>query len=94
MRSFLAFLSFFLAFFSFFLPFFLPQGRSLYLASPLQGDKRGSLRSSPYIISDSLRRDVVEAWVVSLGAWLIAVDGAWTAWEGNVDDVVGTLTPP
>ena len=36
------FLSFILAFLPSFLPSFLPQGRSLYPASPLQGDKRGS----------------------------------------------------
>ena len=36
------FLSFILAFLSFFLSSFLPQGRSLYLASPYRG-KRGGL---------------------------------------------------
>ena len=41
------FLSFIHSFLSFFLSSFLPQGRSLYLASPLQGDKRGSF----YILS-------------------------------------------
>ena len=38
-------LRFFLSFILAFLPSFLPQGRSLYPASPLQGDKRGSLGS-------------------------------------------------
>ena len=39
---------------------FLPQGRSLYLASPLQGDKRGSY-SSFFILHSSFnnRADAV-----------------------------------
>ena len=38
----LAFLPFIHSFLSFCLSSFLPQGRSLYLASPLQGEERGS----------------------------------------------------
>ena len=41
------FLSFILAFLSFFLSSFLPQGRSLYLASPYRGKRGGLSFSSP-----------------------------------------------